>query len=84
MADDVSRDCRVRIIEVQLWVRYVKLSDEKYRNIQQSLPVTTACYLSNQTCCYGDTFPSARNIKFELGQCSCGTIAKQSVYDYGG
>ena len=44
MADDASRDCRVRIIEAQLCVRYVKLSDEKYRNIQQSLPATPACY----------------------------------------
>ena len=33
IADDASRDCRVCIIEVQLCVRYVKLSDEKYRNI---------------------------------------------------
>ena len=35
MADDASRDCRVRIKEAQLCVRYVKLSDEKYINIQQ-------------------------------------------------
>ena len=32
MADDTSRDCRVCIIETQLCVRHVKLSDEKYRN----------------------------------------------------
>ena len=44
MADDASRDCRVRIIEAHLFVRYVKLSDEKYKNIQQSLPATPACY----------------------------------------
>ena len=44
MADDASRYCRVRIIEAQLCVRYVKLSGEKYRNIQQSLPATPACY----------------------------------------
>ena len=44
MADDASRDCTVRIIEAQLYVQYVKLSDEKYRNIQQSLPATPACY----------------------------------------
>ena len=44
MADDASRDCTVRIIEAQLCVQYVKLSDEKYRNIQQSLPATPACY----------------------------------------
>ena len=43
MADDASRDCGVCIIEAQLYVRYIKLSDEKYRNIQQSLPATTAC-----------------------------------------
>ena len=40
MADDTSRNCRVRIIEAQLCVQYVKLSDEKYRKIQQSLPAT--------------------------------------------
>ena len=44
MADDASRDCRVHIIEAQLCVPYVKLSDEKYRNIQQSLPAISACY----------------------------------------
>ena len=44
MDDDTSRDCRVRIIEAQVYVRYVKLSDEKYKNIQQSLPATPACY----------------------------------------
>ena len=44
MADDASRDCRVCIIEAQLYARYVKLSDEKYRNIQQFLPATLACY----------------------------------------
>ena len=44
MADDTSRDCRVCIIEAQLYVRYVKLSDEEYRNIQQSLPAALACY----------------------------------------
>ena len=44
MSDDVSRDCRVRIIEAQLCVQHVKLSDEKYRDIQQSSPATPACY----------------------------------------
>ena len=44
MADDASRDGRVQIREAQLCVRLVKLSDEKYRNIQQSLPATPACY----------------------------------------
>ena len=44
IADDASRDCRVCIIEAQLWVQYVKLSNEKYKNIQQSLPATPACY----------------------------------------
>ena len=44
MADDASRDCRVCIIEAQLCFGYVKLSDEKYRNIQQSLTATLACY----------------------------------------
>ena len=44
MADDRSKDCRVCIIEAQLCVRHVKLSDEKYRNIQQSFPVTPASY----------------------------------------
>ena len=44
MVDDASRDCRVCIIETQLCVQYVKLSDEKYRNIQQSLPATPASY----------------------------------------
>ena len=44
MGDDASRDCRVCIIEAQLCVRHIKLSDEKYRNIQQSLPATPACY----------------------------------------
>ena len=33
MADDASRDYRVRIIEAQLCVQYLKPSDEKYRNI---------------------------------------------------
>ena len=45
IADDASRDCRVRIRETQLCVRYVRLSDEIYRNIQQSLPATLASYL---------------------------------------
>ena len=44
MADDASADCRVRITEAQLCVWHVKLSDEKYRKIQQSLPVTPPCY----------------------------------------
>ena len=44
MANDASRDCRAHIIEPQLCVRYVKLSDEKYRNIQQFLPATPVCY----------------------------------------
>ena len=44
MADDASKDCRVRIIEAQLCIGYVKLSDEKCRNIQQSLPTSPACY----------------------------------------
>ena len=44
MAEDASRDCRVGIIEAQLCVRNVILSDEKYRKIQQSLPTTPACY----------------------------------------
>ena len=42
--DDASRDCRVCIIEAQLCVQHVKLSDGKYRNIQQSLSATPACY----------------------------------------
>ena len=45
MADDAGGDCRVRITETELCVRYVKLSDEKYKNIQQSLSATPACYL---------------------------------------
>ena len=44
LADDARRDCRVRIIEAQLCAPQVKLSDKKYRIIQQSLPVTPACY----------------------------------------
>ena len=44
MADDASRDCKVGIIEAQLCVQYVILPDEKYRNIQQSLQATLACY----------------------------------------
>ena len=44
MADNRSRDCRVGVIELQLGIRYVKLSNEKYMNIQQSLPATPACY----------------------------------------
>ena len=44
MTDDVSRDCRVRIIEAQLCVKYVKLPDKKYRDIQQFLLATSACY----------------------------------------
>ena len=44
MADDASRDCRVRIIEAQLCVKYVKLPDKKYRDIQQFLLATSACY----------------------------------------
>ena len=35
--------------------------------------------LSNQTRGYEDTFRSARNIMFELGECSCEPITKQSV-----
>ena len=42
-ADDASRDPRFCIIEAQLCVRHVKLSDDKYSIIQQSLPATTAC-----------------------------------------
>ena len=49
MADYASRDCRVRIIETQLCVQNVKLSDEKCRNIQQSLPATPACYPAIQS-----------------------------------
>ena len=44
MADDARRDFRIPIRESQLCVRYVKLSDEKYRNIQQSLSTTSDCY----------------------------------------
>ena len=44
MADNTSRDCRVCVIELQLRIRYVKLSNEKYMNIQQFLPATPACY----------------------------------------
>ena len=36
MADDASKDCRVCITGAQLCTRYANLSDEKYRNIQQS------------------------------------------------
>ena len=36
MTDDASRDCRVRTIKTQLCVRYIKLSDEKYRNIHNN------------------------------------------------
>ena len=46
MADDASRDYRVRIIETQLCDWHVKLSDEKYKNIQESLPATPVCYPS--------------------------------------
>ena len=42
-ADDASKDSRVCIIEAQLCVQHVKLSDDKYSIIQQSLPVTPAC-----------------------------------------
>ena len=35
---------RIPIREPQLCVRYVKLSDEKYRNIQQSLSTTSDRY----------------------------------------
>ena len=83
MADNASRDCRVCILEPQLCIRYVKLFDEKYRNIQQSLPATPACYPIKHVS-YEDTFCGVRNIKFELGECSCGSITKQSVYDYSG
>ena len=48
MADDASRDYRVRIIETQLCDWHVKLSDEKYKNIQQSLPATPVCYPSKR------------------------------------
>ena len=44
MADDASRDCRFCIIEAQLCVRHVNVSDEKFRIIQKSLPATPACY----------------------------------------
>ena len=44
MADNVSINCKVCIIEAQLCVRYVKWSDEKYKNIQQLLPATPACH----------------------------------------
>ena len=77
MADDASRDCRVRIIEAQLCVRYVKLPDKKYRDIQQFLLATSACYSIKR---YEDTFRGARNIKFELGECSCRSITKQCLW----
>ena len=41
MTDGASR--YFRIIEAWLCVQYAKLSDVKYRNIQQSLPATLAC-----------------------------------------
>ena len=44
IADDASSDFRVRIIEAQLCIPYVKLSDEKYRSIQQTLTATPSCY----------------------------------------
>lgn len=44
MTDDASRNCRVRIIVAQLCVPYIKMSDTKYRNIQQSLLATPVCY----------------------------------------
>ena len=44
MADDARRDFRIPIRELQFRDRYVKLFDEKYRNIQQSLPTTSDCY----------------------------------------
>ena len=45
MADDASRySHRVHIIKAQLCDRHVKLSDEKYRDIQQSLPAIPAWY----------------------------------------
>ena len=44
IADDASRDCRVHTTEAQLCVRHAKLPDEKYRNIQRSLPVTPVSY----------------------------------------
>ena len=44
MADDASRDYRVRIIEAKSCVWYVKRYDGKYRGIEQSLPATLACY----------------------------------------
>ena len=44
MTDDSSIDYRIHIIEAQFCVPHVKLSDKKYRNIQQSLLATPACY----------------------------------------
>ena len=49
--------------------------------MQEHLTILTSCtsLLSNQTRGYEDTFRSARKIMFELGECSCGPITKQSV-----
>ena len=78
MADDASRDCRVRIIEAQLCVKYVKLPDKKYRDIQQFLLATSACYSIKRVVM--KTFRGPRNIKFELGECSCRSITKQCLW----
>ena len=76
MVDDASRDCRVHIIEAQTFRRKIQ-EHSAILNSYTSL-------ISNQTRGYKDTFFRARNIKFELGECSCGSITKQSVCDYGG
>ena len=44
MVDNARRDCRVRIMKSKLCVRYVKLFDQKYKNIYQSFPAALTCY----------------------------------------
>ena len=82
IADDASRDCRGRIIETQLCVRYVKLSGEKYRNIQQSLPATQACYLIKRVVM--KTHSVAQGISSLNWENAHMDQLPNSVYGYGG
>ena len=83
MADKRSRDCRVGVIELQLRIRYVKLSNEKYMNIQQSLPATPACYPIKRVV-IRTQFVVQGISSLNWGEYSCGSISKQSVYGCGG
>ena len=78
MADDASKDCRVCITEAQFCVLHANLSNKKMQE-HSTILTTYTILLFSQLGGYEDTLHSARNIKFTLGECSCGSITKQSV-----